>query len=234
MTSRRDLILGGACVLGAAGAFGLTPHKRISLMGKAKLDDIVPRRFGAWVARDVSDLVAPQEDDSLAARLYQDRLERTYQNQQNGAEIMMLMAHGDSQTNELQLHRPEVCYPAFGYEIKQSQPTQLPLARGVVLPARKLVAEAPGRRENIVYWSRLGEFFPVDGGEQRMDRIKTVLQGYITDGLLARFSALGANPQRVLPLVEGFVVDLVRTVPAAQRPGLIGGKLTSAMSAAGV
>ena len=69
MTSRRDLILGGACVLGAAGAFGLTPHKRISLMGKAKLDDIVPRRFGPWVARDVSDLVAPQEDDSLIDEL---------------------------------------------------------------------------------------------------------------------------------------------------------------------
>ena len=59
--------------------------------------------------------VAPETPDSLAARLYGETVGRIYRQQSTGDQVIMLMAHGDVESNELQLHRPEVCYPAFGF-----------------------------------------------------------------------------------------------------------------------
>ena len=78
----------------------------VSLLGDDKLADVVPRRFGAWTSHDVSDLVAPKTEDSLSARLYSQTVGRTYLNTETGAEVMALIAHGDTQSNSLQLHRP--------------------------------------------------------------------------------------------------------------------------------
>ena len=70
----------------------------------------------------------PTASDSLAAKLYGETVGRIYTQASTGAEIMMLLAHGDTQSNDLQLHRPEVCYPAFGFAISNSTaiPTSFP------------------------------------------------------------------------------------------------------------
>lgn len=230
---RRDILIGGSCLLGAGAAWALTPRRRVTLMTHGSLAGVVPRAFPGWVSQDVGNLVAPKEEDSLSAQLYQETIERVYRNA-DGVQIMVLMAHGDTQSNELQLHRPEVCYPAFGYAISRSRALDLPLASGVTLPARTMVAEAPNRRENILYWSRLGEFMPVNGGEQRMYRLKTAMDGYIADGLLARFSVVGTDQNAAVSVLEGFITALIRNVPAAQRQGLIGAARAKALAAAGV
>jgi EpsI family protein len=234
MIARRDLLIGGACVAAAAAAYGLTPRQRISLLGSAKLEQIVPRQFGTWTSRDVSDLVAPETPDSLMARLYSETVGRVYNQVSTGAAVMMLLAHGDTQSNDLQLHRPEVCYPAFGFAISRSTPIGLSLAGGVAVPARRLVAVAPGRQENIVYWSRLGEYLPTDGAQQRIDRLKTAMAGRIYDGLLARFSVLGSDTDAAFAMVQNFIGELVLAVRGPQRVGLIGTSRASAMLAARV
>ena len=234
MIARRDLLIGGACVAAGAAAYELTPRHRISLQGSAKLEQIVPRRFGAWTSRDVSDLVAPQTPDSLMAKLYSEAVGRVYLHASTGAEVMMLLAHGDTQSNDLQLHRPEVCYPAFGFAISKSMAIALPLAGGVTVPARRLVAVAPGRQENIVYWSRLGEYLPIDGTQQRLDRLKTAMAGRVYDGLLARFSMIGSDTDTAFASVEGFIGELVLAVRGVQRVSLIGTTRASAMLAARV
>jgi EpsI family protein len=222
MIGRRDLLIAGACVAAAGTAFGLRPRRRVSLQGAAKLDDIMPRRVGDWDSRDVSDLIAPQSSDSLMAKLYSETVGRVYTQRSTEAEIMMLLAHGDTQSNDLQLHRPEVCYPAFGFAISDSSAIDLPLGAGVGLPARQLVATAPGRKENIVYWSRLGEYMPIDGAQQRLDRLKTSMDGFVADGLLARFSMLGLDSAQSFATLVGFIRALVHAVPAAQRVALVG------------
>jgi EpsI family protein len=234
MIGRRDLLIGAACAAAGAAAYGLQPRRRLSLQGSAKLEQIVPRRFGAWTSRDVSDLIAPPTPDSLMAKLYGETVGRVYQQAATGAEVMMLLAHGDTQSDELQLHRPEVCYPAFGFAISKSMPIALPLAGGVTVPARRLCAIAPGRQENIVYWSRLGEYLPTDGAQQRLDRLRAAMSGNVYDGLLARFSTLGTDPGSAFGVVESFIGELVRTVPGPQRISLIGTRLANAMVAARV
>ena len=234
MIGRRDLLIGGACAAAGAAAYALKPRRRVSLQGEAKLDQIVPRRFADWTSRDVSDLVAPQTPDSLAAKLYGETVGRVYQQASTENEVMMLLAHGDTQNNELQLHRPEVCYPAFGFAISRSTAIRLPLPGGVHVPARRLVATAPGRQENIVYWSRLGEFLPSDGYEQRVDRLTTAMSGYVYDGLLARFSMLGSDPDAAFAVVEKLIDELIQAVPVQLRVSLIGTRFASAMAAARV
>jgi EpsI family protein len=231
--ARRDLLLGSACVLAAGAAYALKPRRYVSLLGQTKLDQIVPSTFGNWTSREVGDLVAPRTESSLSAKLYDETLERVYQHSTTGAQVMMLMAHGDTQSNDLQLHRPEDCYPAFGFALTNNYAILLQLPGGVTIPARHLVADAPGRRETIIYWSRLGESIPIDDGQQRLDRLRTALDGYIADGVLARFSALGSEPTVTLTLLEGFIPELLMAVPVERRRALIGTGRAEAMTAAG-
>ena len=228
MTTRREWLIAAACV-GAAGA----ANGRMSLLRSATLSAVTPSQFGAWAANDVSDLVAPAAPGTLMARLYAETVERVYRNAVTGAEVMMLLAYGDSQTNELQVHRPEQCYPAFGFELSDNRPTQVAIGGGVTLPGRQLVADAPGRREVIVYWARLGEYLPIDLREQRVDRLRTSMAGEIADGLIARFSVLSGDTADAVGVLEGFIAGLVRATAAKARPALIGSLRARAMAAKG-
>jgi EpsI family protein len=233
MIARRDFLTAAACVAAGGAAFALKPHRRVSLLGHAKLQNIVPASFGEWNSVDVGDLVAPKAEGGLAAKLYDEMVGRIYSQTPTGAQVMMLLAHGDTESDELQLHRPETCYPAFGFEISQSARGMLPLSGSVQLPVRRLVASAPGRQENILYWSRLGEYFPVDGIGQRLDRLRTSMGGYVADGLLARFSAMGSDPKEAFTLVDAFVPALLKAVHADARRALIGTHLAVGMAGSG-
>jgi EpsI family protein len=233
MIGRRDLIVGAACLAGAGVAYALQPRRRVSLLEHGKrLEEIVPRSFAAWQSQDVTDLVAPKIEDSLASRLYRETVGRIYRSAESGEEIMMLLAYGDSQTEDLQLHRPEVCYPAVGFSLSHDDATSIDLGRNVSIPSRQLLAEAPDRRENIVYWARLGEYLPIERRQQQIDRLKTAIRGDIADGLLARFSMLSSDSPMAVNVIKGFVPLLVRAVPADQRGVLIGTERAAAMVAA--
>jgi EpsI family protein len=228
---RRNFLIGATCVASGGAAFALTPRRRVALMPAGALEALVPKGFGTWTSRDVSDLVAPQVEGDLVSRLYDRSLERIYSDAATGTAVMMLLAHGDTQSNELQLHRPEVCYPAFGFEISATRTVMLALAPGALLPARSLVAEAPGRRENILYWTRLGEFLPTSENEQRLDRVKAALRGVVTDGLLARFSLIADDNISASTLLSAFVSAFVRSIAPEGRAAFLGTRLAVAMSA---
>jgi EpsI family protein len=227
---RRDLLLGAACVATAGAAYGLIPRRRESLLGAKSLDQIIPRRFNDWTSRDVSDLVAPKEEDSLAARLYGATVGRVYRQDSTGAEVMMLLAHGDTQSDDLQLHRPEICYPAFGFALSGDHTVEVPLAPRVSIPARQLVADAAERRESILYWTRLGEFLPTSRKRQQLDRLRTAMTGVVADGLLARFSVAGVDAIEPFKVLGTFAPALVRAVLPGDRAVLVGQTRAAAMS----
>ncbi len=231
---RRDLLIGAACVAGAGAALGLIPRHHVSLLAGRRLDQIIPRTFGEWTSRDVSDLVAPKEEDSVAARIYGATVGRIYRRGEAGGEVMMLLAYGDTQSDDLQLHRPEICYPAFGFALSHNRSMELPIAAGVSVPARHLIADAPERRETILYWSRLGEYLPIDRKQQQLDRLRTAMRGDVGDGLLSRFSAAGTDAEASLGLLLAFAPDLVRAVAANARAALIGSARAEALAKANV
>ncbi len=220
MIDRRELLVGGACLAAAAGAEAMRPRTRMSLLHGTKLDAVIPRRFGSWSEREAKGLVTPQSENSLAARLYTQSVGRFYE-RPDGELVMMLIAYGDTQSDSLQLHRPEVCYPAFGFTITANNAAHYPIANGIDVPGRNLTATSPGRDEHISYWTRVGEFLPIDNREQRAAKLRQAMAGLIPDGVLVRLSSLNTDPDAAFALNAQFAADLVRAVAPAARPALI-------------
>jgi len=218
--NRRGLFAGALCVGGALAAQALKPHKYVSLLQSAKLDDLVPRGFGAWTSEDVGDPLAINGPGTLSSKLYNQLVTRAYMDGK-GAPVLMLLAHGERQSDELQLHRPEICYPAFGYALLKNEATSVRLASQVAVPARRLLAKSPSSEESVIYWTRLGENFPVSFDEQRTARFNDTLAGIIPDGILCRFSTAD-NTAAAWPRLQRFVRSLLAATDPAGRRVLIG------------
>jgi EpsI family protein len=210
---------GALCVGGAVLAHQLRPHRYVSLLSSANLDDLVPRAFGAWTSEDVGDPLALNAPGTLSSKLYNQLITRSYSNGR-GAPILMLLAHGERQSDELQLHRPEICYPAFGYQLLQDERTEVALGGDVHLPARRLVAKSPTNRERVIYWTRLGESFPTSSAEQRRARFENTIHGVVPDGVLCRFST--ADSADAWNGLGSFLQDLVKATGAHGRRVLVG------------
>lgn len=228
---RRDLLIGGACLAAAGAGYALKPRKRLVLLTGAKMADVLPLTFGGWSAENSDGLVQPKSEDSLAATLYSEMVGRIYHEASTGAAVMMLVAYGDTQSDLLQLHRPESCYPALGFNLVSTKATKLPLPGGAALPIREVVAAAGGRQENIVYWTRMGEYLPDSGNEQRKVRLQNAMAGYVPDGALIRFSVVGDDASSAFALMDRFIPALLAAVPSANRKALIGTELSKTMKA---
>jgi EpsI family protein len=133
---------------------------------------------------------------------------------------MLLVAYGGSQGGVIQVHRPEVCYPAGGYRLTRIEPHMTALAPSVDVPTRFIKAESDVRTEQIVYWTRLGSHFPRTWAEQRVAVLEENLVGNIPDGVLVRLSTLATGP--VEGLLDGFARSLYRSVGPRMREVLVG------------
>lgn len=222
---RRDLVLGGLAIAAAAGAEAWRPRNRLLLLKKGNtIESTIPMAFAGWEAEAVSDLVGPEQAGRLAQSLYSEIVTRVYFEETTGAAVMLLCAYGDTQSDLLQLHRPESCYPAVGFTLRSAESVELPLPGGEPLPVRRVVAFTEQRTENIVYWTRMGETLPQTGGEQRIARLKNAVQGYIPDGILVRCSVLG-EAARAFPIADRFVRAMLQATPRNLRPALVGTEL---------
>lgn len=222
MIARRDLLLGAACLAGAAGGAALKPRHEVKLLQSGKVADLAPASFGGWTSEDVGDPYAINGKGTLSAKLYNELVVRQYTNQAARAGVLMLLAYGGKQSDELQLHRPEVCYPAFGYALVRNEPLSLPVGPSVTVPARRLAAEQDDRRESIIYWSRMGELLPQDAGQQRAARLQIGMHGIVPDGLLCRFSMSGENVEQNWKMIAAFVAELLGAIAPGKRNVLVG------------
>lgn len=222
--NRRDLLLGAGCVAALGTAQWLKPRTTLSLLTDKKIADIIPTQFGAWRTDTADGIVQPPpQEGSLAATLYNETVSLSYRRAGDDARVMLLVAHGDSQSDTLQLHRPEVCYPAVGFEVDGRETVQVPLANGATMPAVGLATHAGARREDVLYWTRLGEYLPMDMGEQRRDRLKTAMAGFIADGVLFRTSTLRLGDAPQWPVLAEFASALIQAVPRlSDRAALVG------------
>jgi EpsI family protein len=229
MTSRREFLIGSACVLSAGAAYAATPRERMSLLGKAKLENLVPRAFGNWAELPSAGVVTPESDNSLAAKLYAQTVTRVFTDGK-GKSVMALLAYGDTQSDQLQLHRPEVCYPAFGFALLESAPTPIRLSADAVVSGRRLTAQSTLRTEHIAYWTRIGEALPQTSDEQRLAKLKLALRGIIPDGILVRISNLEPTPDEGFTLNQGFAAELVMAMSTVGRRALVGTDLAARLN----
>lgn len=223
--TRRQVATGAALLAAAGAGWALKPRRIEKLLGDAKLDPLVPNSFGRWKFQAASGLVLPPQDQ-LRDKIYSQLLTRVY-SRDDGASLMLLIAYAGAQDGTIQVHRPEVCYPASGYHLTSNEAHQVRVAPGIAVPSRYIVAEAQLAREQLIYWTRQGNHFPTRWSEQKMAVIAENFAGIVPDGVLVRISTTAAGDARAL--MDGFAAELYAAVASRMRQVLVG----TAMAGAG-
>ena len=202
----------------AAIAAWRLPTKQIDYLGRQTLDTLIPKRIGSWAFVATSGLIVPPEDQ-LSQALYSHLLTRVYSSV-NTFPIMLLIAQSGGQTGILQIHRPEVCYPASGYQLSPVTAQNVELA-GRTIPTNRLTATADGQSEQILYWTRIGDQMPLSWRDQRIAVASQNLQGVIPDAVLVRVSIRSNDAPAAFLALEDFVRSMIAEIPAPQRRVLV-------------
>ena len=208
------LVLAMAAFAGAA-AWRPTVHMA-DTRPKVELETLFPKAFGDWVVDDRMpvQLVSP-DTAALLSKIYNQTLSRTYVNA-NGERIMLSVAYGGDQSDATRAHRPEVCYPAQGFQIVSSGNGQVQLPDGRSLPVRQLVAKAAGRVEPITYWVMVGDRPTVSGTQQKLAQLSYSMRGLVPDGMLVRVSSIEGDASAAYLAQHGFLNDMASTMAAVQ------------------
>lgn len=216
-------LLIGVVMLAAAGlAVALKPTHKVADQGpKIDLETMIPKQFGDWRMFDEPDrmMVSPDVQAKLD-RIYSQTLARTYVNDK-GDRLMLSIAYGGDQSDSMKAHRPEVCYPAQGFQVIQQVKGMLQTPFGSI-PVNRLVARQGGRVEPITYWFVTGGQVNTSNLERKIAQLRFGLTGQIPDGLLFRVSTIERDANHAYSTQSAFVVELLQLLSESGRARLLG------------
>ena len=210
-------------VFGAVAAVAMTPRDRVADHRNYDLEHIVPTSFAGWREEEGDKLVLPDPSaNTLADKIYNRVLARTYRGS-SGEHVMLVIAYGGDQSDQLQLHRPEVCYAANGYHVEGLHFTRQHLAGYDLVMARLDTSDHYGH-EDVSYWMRVGDRQVTTNMDRQWVKLVSGLHGVIPDGVLVRVSSrTGAgDADRQYAIHDRFIADLVAQLDGNARQLLIG------------
>ena len=223
MLSNRIAFLLAALMLAASiGAIVAKPTAKLSdQRPPISLESMVPQRFGDWHEELLGHVhvVNPQSQE-LLDRLYSEIVNRVYVNA-SGYRIMLSLAYGSDQHGALQAHKPEVCYPAQGFIVKNDHAGLVATAFGNI-PVRRIFATLGARQEPLTYWFTVGDKAVQGTTQKRLIDLRYGLTGRIPDGLLFRVSSIDPDEARGYQLQDQFINQLLQIVSHAARKRLGG------------
>lgn len=218
--SRREVVLGGVLAMIGAGSVLLRPRSTIPVLTSERMDAAVPMAVGPWRSEPTDSLVTAPADE-LAARLYDQILTRIYR-APSLPDVGLLIAYGRGQDTDVQLHRPDVCYPAQGFVLTDQRAVPVRLADRM-LPAQVVTAQRYDRVEQIVFWTRIGQDFPPDVHAERGVIERENLSGRMPDAVLVRLSVDQPDRPAAVAAMLSFVRLLGAGLPADGRRLLLDG-----------
>jgi EpsI family protein len=217
-----SVVLGMAMAATSALTGALTPKQKLAdLHADFSLDAMIPKSFGGWtVDASVVPLAPDPSQKEMIAALYDQTLSRTYVNAA-GQRVMLSIAYGGDQSKQLQLHLPEVCYVAQGFDMVKDRRDELATGFGRV-PVKRLVARQNVRNEPITYWITIGDKAVMSGIDQKMQRFMYGLSGRIPDGMLVRVSTVEADEASAYRVQDRFVNQMLGALKPRDRSRLLG------------
>lgn len=185
------------------------------------LKTMVPIAFGGWLEQPNASvqIIDPQQKETLE-RIYSDTLSRTYVSRQ-GYRIMLSIAYGKNQSKALELHAPEICYPAQGFALLSKQKVTLDLPDGPIL-ATRLRTNLEQRFEPITYWTVVGDHITTNAVEKRLTEMRYAMHGRIPDGMLVRVSSIDKDTDNAYVIQDRFARDLIQAIAPDHRSRFAG------------
>ena len=226
MTSRRirAFVVLAMMLAAAALAQAWRPTARLAdSRPPVVLEELFPKQFGAWAIdeRTPAQIVSP-DIQAFIEKIYNQTLSRVYVNS-TGQRVMLTVAYGGDQSDATRAHRPEVCYPAQGFQIMSSATALLTLGPQA-LRVRQLVAKQGGRWEPITYWIMVGSKVALSGTEQKLAQLEYSTGGTIPDGMLVRTSTIDNDSAQAFAVQADFIAQMAAAIDVGARSQIVGSR----------
>jgi exosortase B len=219
---RRTVPPAALLVLALLATIALQPKKMLAdATPKITLETSVPAAFGDWkIDPDTAAMVPSSVQQEKIAMIYSQTLSRTYVNSR-GQRIMLSIAYGSNQTQQMRAHRQEVCYAAQGFQINALRSEEL-VVDGVPVPVTRMVAANGPRNEPVTYWFTMGSSVVRSYLDRQLAQLKYALSDFIPDGYLFRVSTIDPDERASFQIQDAFVNDLMKSLDPNVRAKLLG------------
>jgi EpsI family protein len=212
MSNTRTRILVLLALFGAtfAGVQAATKH-RYAQKRLPSLDGL-PYQVGEWSGSDAKfdPVYGVDPADSSFLRVYRRR---------TNPPVIAYVGFFADLTTILDIHTPELCYPAQGWTIVSAGDSQVANFRGYRIRAKEIVADKNGERRLIVWWYNAGSS-PI---ETRIRYVYAMLAMSTvtgrTDGSMIRLETLvdsagqAAAERTIDAFQKGFIPELSKVLP---------------------
>lgn len=213
------LAMGGTALF----SWGLMPRPQPLADARAlvPLEQLFPAQVQGWRLDPLAVApVRPAFEQAKRFQMYDQVLERTYVNPA-GYRIMLSVAYGRQQSVGLQMHRPDVCYRAGGFQVEDVKLAQL-MVQQRPMAVTRLFASMEGRPEPITYWRLLGDELVADEAQFHWRQLSQVGRR-VSDGMLVRVSSIDSDRLGAYRTQAAFIDALAANLNAAQRLRVFGG-----------
>lgn len=216
------IVMGGLMLFSGAVAKLISPTVKIADMRPAvDLNTAIPLQFGDWEEdkAQVSSVVNPSTEAALK-EIYAQTLSRTYVNK-NGDRIMLSIAYGTDQSDNLSVHFPEGCYVGQGFGVTPTAFEKVSTTFGEI-PTARLVANMYARIEPVTYWIVVGDKVVTTSWDMKKVKLAYSLKGLIPDATLMRVSSITPDRAAGYRLQQEFVDQMLKALTPAQRSHFAG------------
>jgi len=219
---RKTVPAAALMVLAVVATIVFQPRKLLAdASPKIILETSVPKQFGDWkIDPDTAAMVPSSVAQEKIAMIYSQTLSRTYMNSR-GERVMLSIAYGSNQTQQLRAHRQEVCYKAQGFQVESLRSAELQVS-GTIIPVTRMVASNGPRVEPVTYWFTMGSSVVRSYLDRQVAQLKYALSDFIPDGYLFRVSTIDDNEAASFRIQEAFINDLMQTLEPPVRAKLLG------------
>lgn len=217
----RVFALAGLLLFAVFAAFAMTPKPRSNERQALELERMVPTSFADWrVDPSVKPVIPSPDVQASLDKLYDQVLSRTYINSR-GERMMLSLAYGGNQNDQLKAHRQEVCYSAQGFKITELLHDTLRFGDSMI-PVTRMMAVRGERFEPVTYWFTMGDRVVLSRFERLMVQIKYGLSREIPDGMLVRVSSFNEEARPAYVAQQLFLRDLLAGMRREDTPHLLG------------
>jgi EpsI family protein len=121
----------------------------------------------------------------------------------------------------MQVHYPEVCYPAQGFALQEKQIGTLATERGAI-PVTRILTNLGQRIEPVTYWTTVGDRVVQTGLQKKIAEMSYGLSGKIPDGMLIRVSSIDTDEDSAYKIHTQFANQMLSALTPEHRQRLNG------------